>query len=70
MKKYKYEKYDYAFIYGLLTEAQKKSLQAVLDQFIGYPNTESSRVAVEVAVKKWMFENNININDNLKIDYE
>lgn len=70
MKKYKYEKYDYAFIYGLLTEAQKKSLQAVLDQFIGYPNTESSRVAVKVAVKRWMFENNININDNLKIDYE
>ena len=70
MKKFVYEKYDYAFLYGLLTEAQEESLQKVLDKFIGYPNTEATRHAVEMAVELWLIENNISLTDKYKIEYE
>ena len=42
MKKFKYEQYDYAFLYSLLAESQRESLQSVLSRFIGYPNTEAT----------------------------
>lgn len=69
MKDYKYEKYDYSFLYGLLTEKQKEGLQAVLDKFIGYPINKETKQAVEWAVEEWIF-NNTNIKGNIKIDYE
>jgi hypothetical protein len=67
MKKFKYEKYDYAFLYGLLTEEQRKEVQSILDKFIGCPNNETNRNAIEVALNMWMMENNINIKGKLEI---
>jgi LPS O-antigen subunit length determinant protein (WzzB/FepE family) len=75
MKKFKYEKYDYAFLYGLLTEEQRKEVQSILDRFIGYPNNEATRYAIEDALNAWIIENNIienniNIASKLAINYE
>jgi len=70
MKKFKYEKYDYAFLYGLLTEEQRKEIQGILDKFIGYPNNEATRCAIEAALNMWITENNINIKGKLEINYE
>ena len=67
MKKFKYEKYDYAFLYGLLTEEQRKEVQSILDKFIGCPNNEATRCAIEVALNMWMMENNISIKGKLEI---
>ena len=68
MKKFKYEKYDYAFLYGLLTEEQRKEVQSILDKFIGCPNNEVTRCAIEVALNMWMIEKNI--KGKLEINYE
>ena len=70
MKKFKYEKYDYAFLYGLLTEEQRKEVQSILDRFIGYPNNEATRYAIEDALNMWIMVNNINITGKLEINYE
>lgn len=70
MKKYEYERYDYAFLYGLLTDKQRESLQEVLNRFIGYPNNESTKNAVKMAVDAWLIENDINIKGKIKIEYE
>ena len=70
MKKFNYEQYDYSFLYGLLTEKQRESLQTVLNQFIGYPNTEMTRCAVKSAVEMWMMKNDINPKSKIEISYE
>lgn len=70
MKKFQYEKYDYAFLYGFLTEKQREEAESILNQFIGYPNNEATRNAVEFALNRWIYENNINIKGKLKIEYE
>jgi len=70
MKKFEYERYDYSFLYGFLTEKQRESLQDVLNQYIGYPNNEATRCAVKMAVETWLIKNDINITDKLKIEYE
>ena len=70
MKKFKYEQYDYAFLYGLLTESQMESLQSVLSRFINYPNTEATRIAAQIAVDDWIIKNNIQIKHKLKVEFE
>ena len=70
MKKFKYEKYDYAFLYGLLSEEQRKEIQSILKSFIGLPNTEANRNAIECALNKWVKENNLYLKGKLTISYE
>ncbi len=69
MKKFEYEQYDYAFLYGLLTKKQQESLQGVLNRFIGYPNTEATRREAKYAVEAWVRENNIKIDGELKLNF-
>ena len=69
MKNYKYEQYDYSFLYSLLTDKQKEEIQSILDKYIGYPNTQTTRRAVECEIDMWFKMNNINI-ENLKLKYE
>ncbi len=69
MKKFKYEQYDYAFLYGMLTEKQKESLNEVLERFIGYPNTESTRFAAKMAIEDWIRRNDIKIDGELKLNF-
>lgn len=70
MKKFKYERYDYAFLYSLLTESQRESLQSILSRFIGYPNTEETRFAAQMAIDDWIMKNNIQIKYKLKVEFE
>jgi len=70
MKKFKYEQYDYAFLYGLLTESQRESLQSILNRFIGYPNTDATRIATQMAVDDWIMKNNIQIKNKLEVEFE
>ena len=70
MKKFKYEQYDYAFLYGLLTEEQRESLQSVLKRFIGCPNTEATRFATKMAVEDWIKRNNIKLKEDIEISFE
>ena len=70
MKKFKYEQYDYSFLYGLLTESQMESLQSVLSRFISLPNTEATRLAAQVAVDDWIMKNSIQIKHKLKVEFE
>ena len=69
MKKFKYEQYDYAFLYGMLSKKQQESLQMVLNRFIGCPNTEMTRYEAKYAVEAWLRENNIKIDGELKLDF-
>lgn len=70
MKKFKYEQYDYAFLYSLLTESQRESLKSVLSRFIGCPNTEATRFATKMAVDDWIKRNNIKLKESIKITFE
>ena len=70
MKKFKYEQYDYAFLYSLLTESQRESLQSVLSRFIGYPNTEATIFATKMAVDDWIIRNNIKLKEGIEITFE
>ena len=70
MKKFKYDKYDYSFFYGLLTESQRESLQNVLNRFIGRPNTEVTRLVIKMAVEDWIKRNNIKLKGNIEISFE
>ena len=70
MKKFKYEQYDYAFLYGLLTESQRESLQSILNMFISLPNTEATRIATQMAVDDWIMKNNIQIKNKLEVEFE
>lgn len=69
MKKFNYEQYDYSFLYELLTKKQREELENILNQFIGYPNTESTRMAVKMAIDNFLKINEIYI-DKLEISYE
>lgn len=69
MNKFVYEQYDYSFLYGLLTKKQREEVEGILNQFIGYPNTESTRMAVKMAIDNWLKINKIDI-DKLEISYE
>lgn len=69
MKKFNYEQYDYSFLYELLTKKQREEVEGILNQFIGYPNTESTRMAVKMAIDNWLKINKIDI-DKLEISYE
>ena len=69
MKKFNYEQYDYSFLYGLLTEKQRESLQIVLNQFIGYPNTEMTRCAVRFSVEMWMIKNDKRTKSQIATKY-
>ena len=70
MKKFNYEQYDYSFLYGLLNKKQREEIESILNQFIGYPNTESTRMAIKMAIENWININNINIKGKIKINYE
>jgi hypothetical protein len=70
MKKFKYEQYDYSFLYSLLTEEQRESLQSVLKRFIGCPNTEATRFATKMAVEDWIKRNNIKLKEDIEISFE
>ena len=70
MKKFNYEQYDYSFLYGLLTKKQREEVENILNQFIGYPNTESTRMAIKMAIENWINVNNINIKGKIEINYE
>lgn len=68
MKGYKYEKYDYCFLYGFLTKKQKEEIQSILDKYIGYPNTHITRNAVKNEIDMWLKINNI--KGKVEIYYE
>lgn len=70
MKKFEYEQYDYSFLYGILTEKQRKSLQEVLNGFIGCPNTEMTRYELKHAVDEWLRMNNIKLTEHIEIELE
>jgi hypothetical protein len=69
MKKFNYEQYDYSFLYGILTKKQREEAENILNQFIGYPNTESTRMAIKMAIDNWLKINNIEVN-KFEISYE
>lgn len=69
MKKFNYQQYDYSFLYDILTKKQKEELESILNQFIGFPDTERTRMEVKMAIDNWMKINNILI-DKLEINYE
>ena len=69
MKKFNYQQYDYSFLYDILTKKQKEELESILNQFIGFPNTERTRMEVKMTIDNWMKINNILI-DKLEINYE
>ena len=70
MKKFEYKQYDYSFLYGILTENQRKSLQEVLNRFIGCPNTEMTRYEIKYAVEGWLRMNNIELTGHMKLELE
>ena len=69
MKKFNYEQYDYSFLYGILTKKQREEVDNILNQFIGYPNTEFTRMTVKMAIDNWLKINNIEV-DKFEISYE
>jgi hypothetical protein len=69
MKKFNYQQYDYSFLYDILTKKQKEELESILNQFIGFPDTERTRMEVKMTIDNWMKINNILI-DKLEINYE
>ena len=69
MKKFNYQQYDYSFLYDILTKKQKEELESILNKFIGFPDTERTRMEVKMTIDNWMKINNILI-DKLEINYE
>ena len=68
MKQFEYQKYDYSFLYGLLTKKQQEEVQGLLNRFIGKPNTEQTRFELKTLLENWMIVNNIDVNGKFKLE--
>ena len=70
MKNFKYEKYDYSFLEDVknvcircnIDASYANDLASVLQEFVGYPNTEITRARVKNAIAMWAEINGLTIN--------